>query len=81
MSNRTATIHSITGSNDILSDTGWSDISLFVAIDHENEQVVDADIRDDLLERRLRRDGWDVVIPLATFVHNGDRWVAMKETN
>jgi len=81
MSKRTATIHRITGSNDMLSDTGWLNITLWVGVDHENDKLIDVDLRNDLLERRLERDGWSVVTTFTTFTHNGERWVVMKEDN
>jgi len=80
MNRGTIIVHAVDGMNDVLADNGFVDISLVVAIDHENYEVIDADIRYDLLERRLRRDGWNVVDEDDVFVHNGDRWVA-KEDN
>lgn len=80
MNRGTVIVHTVDGMNDILADNGFVDISLVVAIDHEKNEVIDADIRYDLLERRLRRDGWNVVDEDDVFTHNGDRWVA-KEDN
>lgn len=80
MNRGTVTVHTVTGMNDILADNHIVDIGLLVAIDHENNEVIDADIRYDLLERRLRRDGWNVVDEDDVFIHNGNRWVE-KEDN
>lgn len=80
MNRGTVTVHTVDGTNDILTDNQIVDVGLLVAIDHENNEVIDADIRYDLLERRLRRDGWNVVDEDDVFIHNGDRWVA-KEDN
>ena len=51
------TIHHVVASNDDLAD--W-EIHMVVAIDHEKQEVVDGDISETLLIRRLRRDGWTI---------------------
>jgi len=55
MDRGTVTIYNVTASNDDLVD--WC-IDMVVAVDIDNAQVIDGDIRYDSLERRLRRDGW-----------------------
>ena len=79
MNKGTAVIHVVTAMNDVLSDNDWVDIELVIAVDHGNGEVVDGDIRYDLLERRLRRDGWDVVDEDNAFTHDGNRWVARED--
>jgi len=71
----TVVLHAATAMNDITSDTGFVDIEVVIAIDHKSGEVIDGDIRYDLLERRLLRDGWDVVHELDEFTHDGSRWV------
>jgi len=71
----TVVLHAATAMNDIISDTGFVDIDVVIAIDHKTGEVIDGDISYDLLERRLRRDGWDVVDELDEFTHDGSRWV------
>ena len=57
MTKGTVTIHNVTASNDHLINC---EIDMVVAIDHDKNEVVDGDIRYDLLERRLRRNGWNI---------------------
>lgn len=59
MSKGTVTIHKVMASNDALED--W-DIHMVVAIDHDKQEVIDGDISEELLERRLRRDGWTITL-------------------
>jgi uncharacterized protein YjlB len=62
MTNRgTVIIHELDASNDITIDQGFEHIGVAVALDHDTFTVVDADISAELLERRLRRDGWTVL--------------------
>ena len=57
MSKGTVTIYNVMASNDALDD--WN-IHMVVAIDHDKQEVIDGDISEILLERRLRRDGWTI---------------------
>lgn len=75
MERGTVIIHATYAGDDIMVDTGWETVNVFVALNHETFTLIDADVSRDLLEKRLKRDGWDVRHELAEFTHNGDRWV------
>lgn len=78
----TVVIHTVTASNDILDDHNWDGIYMSVAVDWgdpECPEVIDGDISESLLERRLHRDGWRVVSEDDAFVHDGTRWVRHGE--
>ena len=59
MSKGTVTIHNVMASFSVSDLHDW-DISIVIAIDEDNQEVIDGDISEILLERRLRRDGWTI---------------------
>jgi hypothetical protein len=75
----TVVIHTLTASNDVTDDLGWEGILVEVALNHDTWEVVDADVSEELLIKRLQRDGWTVINEDDMFIHNGWHWTS-KET-
>lgn len=70
----TVIIHQCDAMNDVTNDTGWQHIMVVVALNHDTWEVVDADVSESLLIKRLQRDGWNVLHEDEEFVFN-QRWV------
>lgn len=64
----TVIIHQCDAMNDITNDTGWQYITVVVALNHDTWEVVDADVSETLLIKRLERDGWTVLHEDEAFV-------------
>ena len=71
----TAVVHTLTASNDVTEDTGWVDIFVSVALDHDSYQTIDADISEELLVKRLQRDGWTVILEDDAFTCQAGHWI------
>lgn len=64
----TVIIHQCDAMNDITNDNGWENIMVAVALNHDTWEVVDADVSESLLIKRLQRDGWTVLHEDEAFV-------------
>jgi hypothetical protein len=71
---KTVIIHEIDGSNDITNDTGWDNICVAVALDHDTMEVVGSDVAANVLRERMEADGYRVLHEDDEFVFD-HRWV------
>lgn len=71
---KTVIIHQVLAANDVTDDTGWEEISIAVALDHDTWEVVGADVSEIALHVRMHAEGYRVLHEDNEFVYT-DRWV------
>lgn len=80
MTTKTAIIHSVSASNDVLTDIGWDYVDMYVAVQYsENNDgdVIGGDISWRALKDRLAAEGWTVIDEDDVFVFDShsSMWV------
>ena len=71
---RTVIIHNVTASNDVTEDNNWTDITVVIALDHDNMEVVGADVSEVDLIARMQSYGYRVLFEDDEFVYKNG-WI------
>jgi hypothetical protein len=77
---KTVIIHNVTASNDVTDDCNWVDIMIVVALDHDNFEVVGADVSEVDLIEKMKAWGYHVLFEDDEFIYE-NRWVRKKASD